>query len=56
MNLRHSPLTAALLLAIATPALAAATGDAPADASGQAKQLDTVEVHGERVRKATSPK
>src|SRR5690606_13036818 len=31
-------------------------GDAPTDASDQAKQLDTVEVHGERVRKASSPK
>lgn len=56
MNLRHSPLAVALLLAIATPALAAPAGEAPADASGQAKQLDTVEVHGERVRKASSPK
>ena len=56
MNLRHSPLATALLLAITAPALAAPAGDTPADASGQAKQLDTVEVHGERVRKASSPK
>ena len=56
MNLRHSPLATALLLAITTPALAAPAGDTSADASGQAKQLDTVEVHGERVRKASSPK
>jgi TonB-dependent siderophore receptor len=56
MNLRYSPLAAALMLAISTPVLAAPTGDAPAEAGGQAKQLDTVEVHGERVRKASSPK
>lgn len=56
MNLRHSPLTTALMLVIATPALAAPAGDDPADTSSQAKQLDTVEVHGERVRKASSPK
>ena len=49
MNFRPSPLTAALLLAITAPAMAAPTGDAPADAAMQAKELDTVEVHGERV-------
>jgi len=56
MNLRPSPLAAALLLAITAPALAAPTGDVPADATGQAKELDAVEVHGERVQKASSPK
>jgi catecholate siderophore receptor len=56
MNLRPSPLAAALLLAITAPALAAPTGDVPADAAGQAKELDAVEVHGERVQKASSPK
>ena len=56
MNFRPSPLTAALLLAITAPAMAAPTGDAPADAAMQAKELDTVEVHGERVQKASSPK
>ncbi|KRA53386.1 TonB-dependent receptor [Pseudoxanthomonas sp. Root65] len=56
MNLRHSPLATALLLAITAPALAAPTGEAPADAAMQAKELDTVEVHGERVQKASSPK
>nr|WP_298121210.1 TonB-dependent siderophore receptor [uncultured Pseudoxanthomonas sp.] len=56
MNLRHSPLATALLLAITTPAFAAPAGDAPADAAMQAKELDTVEVHGERVQKASSPK
>ncbi|MFT3669198.1 MAG: TonB-dependent siderophore receptor [Pseudoxanthomonas sp.] len=56
MNFRPSPLTAALLMAIAAPTLAAPVGDAPADAAMQAKELDTVEVHGERVQKASSPK
>ena len=56
MNFRPSPLTAALLLAITAPAMAAPTGDAPADAAMQAKELDTVEVHGERAQKASSPK
>ena len=56
MNLRLSPLTAALLMAITAPALAAPGGDVPADAAMQAKELDTVEVHGERVQKASSPK
>ncbi|WP_299346163.1 TonB-dependent siderophore receptor [uncultured Pseudoxanthomonas sp.] len=56
MNLRHSPLAAALLLALSTPALAAPGGEIPADAAMQAKELDTVEVHGERVQKASSPK
>lgn len=56
MNLRPSPLAAALLLAITAPALAAPTGDVPADAAGQAKELDAIEVHGERVQKASSPK
>ncbi len=56
MNLRHSPLAAALLLALSTPALAAPGGGIPADAAMQAKELDTVEVHGERVQKASSPK
>ena len=56
MNLRHSPLATALLLAITAPALAAPIGEAPADAAMQAKELDTVEVHGERVQKASSPK
>jgi catecholate siderophore receptor len=56
MNFRPSPLTAALLLAITAPAMAAPTGDAPADSAMQAKELDTVEVHGERAQKASSPK
>ena len=56
MNFRPSPLTAALLMAITAPALAAPAGEAPADAAMQAKELDTVEVHGERVQKASSPK
>lgn len=56
MNFRPSPLTAALLMAITAPALAAPVGGAPADAAMQAKELDTVEVHGERVQKASSPK
>jgi len=56
MNLRLSPLTAALLMAITAPTLAAPGGDAPADAAMQAKELDTVEVHGQRVQKASSPK
>ena len=56
MNLRHSPLATALLLAITAPVIAAPTGEAPADAAMQAKELDTVEVHGERVQKASSPK
>lgn len=56
MNPRPSPLATALLMTIATPALAAPVGEAPADAAMQAKELDTVEVHGERVRKASSPK
>ena len=55
MNLRQSPLTAALLLAIATPALAEPVDGASADPQ-QAKELDAVEVHGERVHKASSPK
>nr|WP_298133935.1 TonB-dependent siderophore receptor [uncultured Pseudoxanthomonas sp.] len=45
-----------MLLAITAPALAAPAGEAPADAAMQAKELDTVEVHGERVQKASSPK
>ena len=56
MNFRPSPLTAALLMAITAPALAAPAGDAPADTAMQAKELDAVEVHGERVQKASSPK
>ena len=56
MNFRPSPMTAALLLAITAPAMAAPTGDAATDAAMQAKELDTVEVHGERVQKASSPK
>ena len=50
MNFRPSPLTAALLLAITAPAMAAPTGDAATDAAMQAKELDTVDVHGERVQ------
>ena len=56
MTFRPSPLNAALLFAITAPAMAAPTGDAATDAAMQAKELDTVEVHGERVQKASSPK
>ena len=55
MIFRPSPLNAALLFAITAPAIAAPTGDAATDAAMQAKELDTVEVHGERVQKASSP-
>mgnify|MGYP006161498793 CR=1 FL=1 len=48
--------TAVFCTPITAPALAAPGGDVPADAAMQAKELDTVEVHGERVQKASSPK
>jgi catecholate siderophore receptor len=52
-----SPLAAALSLSLSVfAAHAAPAGDAPADAGMQAKELDTVEVHGEHVRKASSGK
>ena len=52
-----SPLAAALSLSLSVfAAHAAPTGDAPADAGMQAKELDTVEVHGEHVQKASSGK
>ena len=56
MNNRISPLAAALLVAVAAPAWATSATDASADAAPQAKELDTVEVHGERLVKASSPK
>lgn len=52
MRPRLTPLASALMLAVSMPALA----DAPPDASTQAKDLDAIEVHGERVDKPSSIK
>ncbi|HAV71768.1 MAG TPA: TonB-dependent siderophore receptor, partial [Stenotrophomonas sp.] len=53
MTVRPTPLSSALLLAIATPAIAHAETDAAADPQ-RATELDGVDVHGERVRAQSS--
>jgi len=52
MTVRPTPLSSALLLAIAAPAIAHAEADA-ADPQ-RATELDGVDVHGERVRAQSS--
>lgn len=53
MTVRPTPLSSALLLAIAAPAIAHAETDAAADPQ-RATELDGVDVHGERVRAQSS--
>lgn len=54
MNLRISPLTSAVLLAISSPALHAQT--AASAHTDKAIELDSVDVHGTRVPSASTPK
>lgn len=53
---RHHPLSSALLLALATPALAhaAASSEGSTDAGPQATALDTVDVHADQARLQSS--